>query len=231
MTSLRRRMSEDMCVRNLSARTRDNYIRAVQRFTRHFNRSPELLGPDEIRSYQVFLATDKRLHPSSINVEVCALRFLYGTTASHPTVSSPAPTRLSRRYGPPAPTGPDRHDAALPDAPAHPLRGCLQLPAKPADALADRPRHRREFPPAGLPTTAGPINAHSPERRRRFSPIRFLATGAACTPLPHSNTLLPLRSPKNALYCRSRPHARGRWPRRGDGTRRRCRLGTSAAAC
>ena len=80
MTSLRRRMSEDMCVRNLSACTRDNYIRAVQRFARHFNRSPEVLGPAEVRSYQVFLATDKRLHPSSINVEVCALRFLYGTT-------------------------------------------------------------------------------------------------------------------------------------------------------
>src|ERR1700724_852187 len=55
MTSLRRRMIEDMQVRNLSSQTQATYVEQVSLFARHFNKSPEVLGPDEIRSYQVYL--------------------------------------------------------------------------------------------------------------------------------------------------------------------------------
>ena len=80
MTPLRRRMAEDMQVRNLSLCTQDTYIRQVSLFARHFGKSPELLGPEEIRAYQVHLATGKRLAPGSIAVAVAALRFLYRVT-------------------------------------------------------------------------------------------------------------------------------------------------------
>ena len=80
MTPLRRRMTEDMQVRNLSPRTQQNYIAQVARFARHFHRSPDRLGPEQIRDYQVFLATEKRLASSSIGVAVSALRFLYRVT-------------------------------------------------------------------------------------------------------------------------------------------------------
>ena len=80
MTPLRRRMAEDMQVRNLSPRTQDTYIQQVSLFARHFGKSPELLGPEHIREYQVHLATGKRLAPGSIAVAVAALRFLYGVT-------------------------------------------------------------------------------------------------------------------------------------------------------
>ncbi len=53
MTPLRQRMSEDMQVRNLSPRTQATYILQVSLFARHFHRSPEALGPEEIRTYQV----------------------------------------------------------------------------------------------------------------------------------------------------------------------------------
>jgi integrase/recombinase XerD len=46
MTSLRKRMIEDMQVRNLSVNTQDSYIQQVSRFARHFHKSPELLGAD-----------------------------------------------------------------------------------------------------------------------------------------------------------------------------------------
>ena len=46
----------------------------------HFNRSPELLGPEEIRSYQVYLTNERKLAPSSIILAVAALRFLYKIT-------------------------------------------------------------------------------------------------------------------------------------------------------
>jgi integrase/recombinase XerD len=80
MTSLRRRMIEDMQVRNLSSQTQATYVQQVSLFARHFNKSPEVLGPEEIRSYQVYLTNEKKLAPSSIIIAVAALRFLYKVT-------------------------------------------------------------------------------------------------------------------------------------------------------
>ncbi len=80
MTSLRQRMTEDMQVRNLSPHTQTSYVQQVSLFARHFNQSPEALGPEEIRSYQVYLTNEKRLAPSSILIAVAALRFLYRVT-------------------------------------------------------------------------------------------------------------------------------------------------------
>ena len=80
MTSLRRRMTEDMQVRNLSPQTQATYVQQVSLFARHFNKSPEVLGPEEIRSYQVYLTNEKKLAPSSIIIAVAALRFLYKVT-------------------------------------------------------------------------------------------------------------------------------------------------------
>ena len=80
MTSLRRRMTEDMQVRNLSPHTQDSYVQQVSLFARHFRKSPEVLGPEEIRSYQVYLTNEKKLAPSSILIAIAALRFLYKVT-------------------------------------------------------------------------------------------------------------------------------------------------------
>ena len=77
MTSLRRRMTEDMQVRNLAVNTQLTYIQQVSLFARHFKRSPEQLGPDEIRAYQVYLTNERQLAPSSVLIAVAALRFLY----------------------------------------------------------------------------------------------------------------------------------------------------------
>ena len=77
MTPLRQRMIEDMQVRNLSPHTIDCYVRQVALFARYFNRSPELLGPDEIRAYQLHLVHERKLGWGSFNQAVCALHFLY----------------------------------------------------------------------------------------------------------------------------------------------------------
>ena len=77
MTPLRRRMTEDMQVRNLSPCTQQSYIDQVARFAQHFHLSPDRLGREQIRDYQVFLATEKRLAPNSIGVAVSALRYLF----------------------------------------------------------------------------------------------------------------------------------------------------------
>jgi integrase/recombinase XerD len=77
MTSLRQRMTEDMQVRNLAVNTQTCYVQQVSLFARHFNKSPEQLGPEDIRSYQVYLTNEKKLAPGSILIAVAALRFLY----------------------------------------------------------------------------------------------------------------------------------------------------------
>ena len=73
-------MVEDMTVRNLAPTTQITYVHQVSMFARHFGSSPELLGPEQIRSYQVYLAMEKKLAPSSISTAVAALRFLYNET-------------------------------------------------------------------------------------------------------------------------------------------------------
>jgi integrase/recombinase XerD len=80
MTSLRQRMIEDMQVRNLSPNTQSSYVQQVSLFARYFRSSPERLGPEEIRSYQIYMTNEKKLSPPSILIAVCALRFLYNVT-------------------------------------------------------------------------------------------------------------------------------------------------------
>jgi integrase/recombinase XerD len=77
MTSLRQRMTEDMQVRNLALNTQMSYVQQVSQFARHFQKSPEQLGPEEIRAYQVHLTKEKKLAPGSVLIAVAALRFLY----------------------------------------------------------------------------------------------------------------------------------------------------------
>src|SRR3982750_439353 len=77
MTSLRQRMTEDMQVRNLALNTQTCYVQQVSLFARHFDKSPEQLGPEDIRAYQVYLTNEKKLAPGSLLIAVAALRFLY----------------------------------------------------------------------------------------------------------------------------------------------------------
>jgi site-specific recombinase XerD len=73
-------MIEDMRVRNLSPNTQQLYIDRVARFARYFGKSPELLGPEDVRTYQVYLIHQKRASSSALQQTVCALRFLYRNT-------------------------------------------------------------------------------------------------------------------------------------------------------
>lgn len=80
MTPVRQRMIEDMQVRNMSPDTQTSYVQQVSLFARYFGKSPEVLGSEEIRAYQVYLTNEKKLAPSSILIAVSALRFLYKVT-------------------------------------------------------------------------------------------------------------------------------------------------------
>jgi len=80
MTSLRQRFIEDMQIRNLAVTTQVCYVQQVSQFARHFKKSPELLGPEVIRTYQLYLMNEKKLSTASIMIATAALRFVYRVT-------------------------------------------------------------------------------------------------------------------------------------------------------
>ncbi len=79
LSPLRRRMIEDMTVRNLLPATQRSYIHAVAKFSRYFGRSQDRLGVEDVRAYQVYLVARGISWPA-LNQTVCALRFFYGVT-------------------------------------------------------------------------------------------------------------------------------------------------------
>lgn len=76
---LRRRMIDDMSLRNLSPATQRSYLHAVTKFSRYFGRSPDRLGLEDVRAFQVHLVSQGISWPA-LNQTVCALRFFYGVT-------------------------------------------------------------------------------------------------------------------------------------------------------
>ena len=80
MTPLRQRMLEDMGIRNFAANTQRSYLQYVSAFARHFHRSPDELGPEQVRAFQVHLSKTRQLTPGTLTVATAALRFLYKVT-------------------------------------------------------------------------------------------------------------------------------------------------------
>lgn len=83
MSALRRRMIDDMTLRNLSPATQRSYLHAVTKFSRHFGCPPDRLGLEDVRSFQVHLVSQGISWPA-LNQTVCALRFFYGVTLPYP---------------------------------------------------------------------------------------------------------------------------------------------------
>jgi len=79
MTPLRKRMLEDMQIRNLSPHTIDGYLRYVAQFAEYFKTSPDRLGPEHIRTYLLHLL-NQQVDGSILTQTVCGLRFLYEKT-------------------------------------------------------------------------------------------------------------------------------------------------------
>ena len=73
-------MIEDMEIRNLADNTQRSYLQQVSSFAKYFQRSPELLGPDDVRAYRVHITTERKLAPGSLSIIAAALRFLYKVT-------------------------------------------------------------------------------------------------------------------------------------------------------
>ena len=90
ISTIRRRMIEDMTVRNLSPATQQSYFSAVLKFRRYFGRSPDRLGLEGVHAFQVHLVATGVSWPA-LNQIVCTLRFFYGVTLGQ----APLPERIA----------------------------------------------------------------------------------------------------------------------------------------
>ena len=77
MTQLRKRVLEELERRNYSQATARAYVGAIRQFAAYFHRSPDQLGVEHVRQFQVHLFEERKLKPHSVMQRMCALRFLY----------------------------------------------------------------------------------------------------------------------------------------------------------
>src|SRR5262245_34750957 len=84
MTRLRKRMLEELQRRNYSPNTIRPYLYAVEDFARYFGESPDKLGQEHLRKYQLHLLNDCRLTVETIVGRIAALRFFFVKVLGRP---------------------------------------------------------------------------------------------------------------------------------------------------
>ncbi len=85
MSPLRQRFLDDLRLRNYAPRTLQTYVAGVARLARHYGRSPEQLGPEEVRAFLLSLV-ERGVSWSLFNQTVCALKLFYTVTLQRPDV-------------------------------------------------------------------------------------------------------------------------------------------------
>jgi hypothetical protein len=122
ISPLRRRMIEDMTVRNLSSTTQRSYLAAVSKLSRYFGRSPDCPELEDIRAFQVHLVAIGISWPA-LNQIVCAF-YAAGLRVSENKIS------MITSGGPERATGAQCSTSgqSLPSADAHRLETVTSLP-------------------------------------------------------------------------------------------------------
>jgi len=91
MGELRDRMVRDMDVRRFSGRTVEAYVAGVKGLAKHYHRSPDQLGDEEVQRYLLYIREQRGLSASTCNQIRCALKFFYEVTLRRPHASLTVP--------------------------------------------------------------------------------------------------------------------------------------------
>jgi len=73
-------MLEELQRRNYAPTTVEYYVRAVERFAKHFGKPPDQLNREHLREYQAYLLRESKLQPRTVKLHVSALRFFFVKT-------------------------------------------------------------------------------------------------------------------------------------------------------
>ena len=84
MTPLRRKMLNDLRVRNLAENTQKSYLQAVTGLVRYYRRSSDHLSVQEVQDYLLHLSQERHLSWASCNTIRHGLRFFYRVTLDRP---------------------------------------------------------------------------------------------------------------------------------------------------
>ena len=120
MTPLRRRMTEDLILRNRSPKTIRTYIGWVADFARYFHTSPDHLGPEHVRSYLFHLVQERQTSWNVYKQARLALQFFYRVTLGRDWVVAKV-ARPKAPVGLPDPEWGERIGAAVVLAPGEAL--------------------------------------------------------------------------------------------------------------
>ncbi len=77
-------MQEDLLLKAYSPHTQRNYLRCARHFAKHYLRSPEDMGEQEVRGFLLHLVQDRQASPATLDMYVNALKFLYNVTLKRP---------------------------------------------------------------------------------------------------------------------------------------------------
>ncbi len=80
MGVLRTRMLEEMMLRNFAPTTEKAYLYAVTKLAQYYKRPPDQLDKEQIRSYLLYLTTERKLSPNTMTMLISGLRFFYNET-------------------------------------------------------------------------------------------------------------------------------------------------------
>jgi integrase/recombinase XerD len=84
MGKLQEQMKADLMLKGYSPNTLAGYLPRCRKFAEHFNRSPEEMGQEEVRTFLLYLAQERKITPGSQKAYLSALKFLYCYTLNRP---------------------------------------------------------------------------------------------------------------------------------------------------
>ena len=97
ISPLRRRMIDDMTLRQLQEKTQTGYLRSVKRLTKFLGRSPDTASAEDLRAFQKHLV-DQGVSSATINATIRGLRFFFEITLERPqALKRMSPVRVPER--------------------------------------------------------------------------------------------------------------------------------------
>jgi site-specific recombinase XerD len=80
MTDLKKRMLEDMQLKDLSESTQKSYLHSVSQLARHYGKSPDLISDEELRRYFLYNRNNRKWSRAACSVSLCGIKFFYTHT-------------------------------------------------------------------------------------------------------------------------------------------------------